>query len=105
MESDLCCKLFSSFNNIKRIKDEPSFQNNEPCGTYLCKKFVTEINFEEEEQSDDVDFEEDIAIVHNDFKSTLTNIKELVSFDFHVLFHLSYGVPYICFNVYKSSKF
>lgn len=28
-----------------------------------------------------------------------------IKFEYHVLYHLSYAVPYLCFNAYKSSKF
>lgn len=30
--------------------------------------------------------------------------KQLIKFEYHVLYHMSYAVPYLCFNGYKSSK-
>lgn len=29
---------------------------------------------------------------------------QLIKFEYHVLYHISYAVPYLCFNAYKSSK-
>lgn len=30
---------------------------------------------------------------------------QLIKFEYHVLYHISYAVPYLCFNAYKSSMF
>lgn len=30
---------------------------------------------------------------------------ELLRFEYHVLYHISYGVPYLSFNAYKSGSF
>lgn len=29
--------------------------------------------------------------------------RQLIRFEYHVLYHISYGVPYLCFNAFKSS--
>lgn len=31
--------------------------------------------------------------------------ERLIKFEYHVLYHLSYAVPYLCFNAFDSSKF
>lgn len=31
--------------------------------------------------------------------------KQLIKFEYHVLYHMSYAVPYLCFNAHKSSRF
>lgn len=30
--------------------------------------------------------------------------EQLLRFEYHVLYHISYAVPYLCFNAYKCSK-
>lgn len=34
-----------------------------------------------------------------------SNREQLVKFEYHVLYHISYSVPYLCFNAYRSSNF
>lgn len=29
--------------------------------------------------------------------------QQLIRFEYHVLYHISYAVPYLCFNAFKSS--
>lgn len=53
-------------------------------------------------------FEEENCLSYETQSSVGTNhdhSKELVKFEYHVLYHISYAVPYLCFNAYKSSNF
>lgn len=47
----------------------------------------------------------DSTLGNGDASGNLSDSKELLSFEYHVLYHLSYAVPYICFNANKSSEF
>lgn len=50
-------------------------------------------------------FEELISDKDDGQQSSSTESKELLRIEYHVLYHISYAVPYLCFNAYTSSKF
>lgn len=33
-----------------------------------------------------------------------SGVLQLMNFEYHLLYHISYGVPYLAFNAYKSSE-
>lgn len=70
----------------------------------MRKLFKAEINLAEENESLTSDFDEDIALAENILGQCKSESQEVVSIELHVLYNLSYGVPWICFNVHKSSK-
>lgn len=82
-------------------------------GTYLVKtktlSLSTEDDLEESVPSTLIeDFEEDWRLAE-ETPSEVSQLnhsrkEELIKFEYHVLYHLSYAVPFLCFNAYKSSK-
>lgn len=81
-------------------------QNDDICGLYLRKRAYVELCLSEDVESEDVEFaeEEMLSPVNCESVSNLDSSKQLLSFEYHVLYHLSYAVPYLCFNATKSSE-
>lgn len=70
----------------------------------MRKKVIAEVDLIANDRADEVSFSEDDDVAEIVTNTHCGGRKELVSLDFHVLYHLSYAVPYISFNVHKSSK-
>lgn len=54
------------------------------------------------------DFDEEcgISLDHGSYNSgQIEGEKQILKFEYHVLYHLSYAVPYLSFNAYDSSNF
>lgn len=49
-------------------------------------------------------FEEESNLAYEEKSSGKTPTNEPIQFEYHVLYHISYAVPYLCFNAYRSSK-
>lgn len=90
-------------------------QTKEVGGTFLRKHVTTEINVKhdlgdatiliEAENSEDestYEPEEDAGKYQN---QAVNDTKILIKFDYHILYHMSYAVPYLCFNAFKSGNF
>lgn len=70
----------------------------------MKKNVIAEVDLIAKDQTGEVSFSEDDDVAESVTNTHCDGRKELVSLEFHVLYHLSYAVPYICFNVHKSSK-
>lgn len=89
-------------------------QTNEVGGTFLRKQVTIEINVKndskntdgsleiEDSENEPIELEEDTGKYQNE---TVNDPKILIKFDYHVLYHLSYAVPYLCFNGFRSGNF
>lgn len=73
----------------------------------MRKTAYIEINLHKDVDSDDMEFAEEQNLSSNNCETARNSddSKELLSFEYHVLYHLNYAVPYLCFNATKSSKF
>lgn len=59
-------------------------------------------------KSQENEFQEEIGLSFespSEIVLNRSNREQLVKFEYHVLYHISYSVPYLCFNAYRSSKF
>lgn len=54
----------------------------------------------------DLDIDVDEEAFGNDSATVECTPSDLqtLNFEYHILYHISYGVPYLSFNAYKSSK-
>lgn len=87
-------------------------QNTDVGGVYLLKKCKTLINLKNEDSKIQAiyldNFDEDSTMLNSAHErneiSELNNVNNsmLMNFEYHVLYHLSYAVPYLCFNANKS---
>ncbi|XP_031619713.1 ubiquitin-like-conjugating enzyme ATG10 isoform X2 [Contarinia nasturtii] len=85
--------------------------NNEVSGTYLTK--TISLPFAIEGGSNEIiertiqppnKFEEeDYLSFESPSQASNSITKQLLKFEYHVLYHISYAVPYLCFNAYKSN--
>lgn len=65
---------------------------------------LVEIDWATDGETVDTDFAEELDLATGKCEIS-THSKELLSFEYHVLYHLNYAVPYLCFNAHKSSEF
>lgn len=59
-------------------------------------------------KSQENEFQEEIGLSFespSEIALNRSNREQLVKFEYHVLYHISYSVPYLCFNAYRSSKY
>lgn len=57
---------------------------------------------EDEEEDISICFEEDLGVAKIDEDQLQ---QELMTFEYHILYHLSYAVPYLSFNAHKCGRF
>lgn len=102
-----------NFFPVKVIEKDFSFlqQNTDTCGTYLRKTAFVELCLHRDAELDDMEFAEEQSLSNDSPPISCgkpvtksDESRELLSFEYHVLYHLSYAVPYLCFNATKSSK-
>lgn len=86
-----------------------ALQSKDIGETYITKKEAKSISLELIETDTQTDGEYIDDIEHNICDNVdpsacneLEHNTQLISFVYHVLYHRSYGVPYLCFNAYKS---
>lgn len=65
-----------------------------PNNTNLAEEVF---NFEDISGVDEISCPDDAAAVIN-----IDNNQQILNFEYHVLYQISYGVPYLSFNAYKS---
>lgn len=96
-----CVLCLGAYKNI---------QNDDIAGSYLVKKSLLWLAIDEETDENngrDVK-EDDLLSYESPAKETVNHDakpKQLIKFEYHVLYHMSYAVPYLCFNAHKSSRF
>lgn len=91
--------------------DVIAFQNDEIGGTYLVKSKTMALNLSENSNgsSSDENQAEFTDSMEHDWRETACESSgngsrgQPIKFEYHVLYHISYAVPYLCFNAYKSS--
>lgn len=90
-----------------------NIQSDDIAGTYLVKTQSKELNLIEstdelkEHEIKEIDFsDEDNHLFESSSEAPSNHShQQLIRFEYHVLYHISYAVPYLCFNAYKSSMF
>lgn len=90
-----------------------AFQNDDIGGTYLVKNKTIPLKLSEnsnsshlnENQEKFTDYMDQYLSETASESSANCSQCQLIRFEYHVLYHISYGVPYLCFNAYKSSMF
>lgn len=80
------------------------FQNDDIGGKYLVKTQSISLSLDGGMNEEQNAFEEDLQL---SFETPVNHChnEQLIKFEYHVLYHISYAVPYLCFNAYKSSMF
>lgn len=90
------------------------WKNDEIGGTYLVKNETKAIKLNETSEICECDDNESDNFTdymnQNSAESACESSADcsqtqLIKFEYHVLYHISYAVPYLCFNAYKSSRF
>lgn len=90
-----------------------AFQNDDIGGTYLVKNKTMALKLSEKSNSSNFNENEETFTDYMDQNISETACEssanctqcQLIKFEYHVLYHISYAVPYLCFNAYKSSTF
>lgn len=96
-----------------RLYTKKNTQNDDIAGVYLVKKNVLWLPIDDDtdgnNEKDGKDLtEDDLLSYESPAKQTFNHDakpKQLIKFEYHVLYHMSYAVPYLCFNAHKSSRF
>lgn len=90
------------------------FQHDDVAGIYLLKTKTISLpiddlpNEKNGHKYQENEFQEEIELSFespSEIAINRSNREQLVKFEYHVLYHISYSVPYLCFNAYRSSKF
>lgn len=90
---------------------QTNIQNDDVSGTYLVKTNFVLLTIDkvadDDNGKDASDFKEQDQLSYESSSDVGLNHDantQLIKFDYHVLYHINYGVPYLCFNAHKSSR-